>query len=211
MYEVKISSPDLDRAIPEVADLRPRLTASQRSGLSSAGYYVMEELRDFLRTSGHGSFSPAHPLSREYEKVNGRWRRRSEYNGPYSGMAKFARYRVNKDADEADFGFGTFSARDVRRGRVLAYKRDFQKVMRRAQRQHNIRVSRDMRRMFGATRKSREDTPGQDFFPLRNETRTLSVAARPIDVPLYRRVKDKAEKQFDEALNRAWTKRTKKF
>lgn len=208
MFRVVISSANIQDVIFATASLRPILRGSQRSALSSASWHAMRAIADFIASGGEGTWPETHPLTKQFVKRSGKWRRRSDGDKmAYAGMAQFVRYLI--EYNTARFGFGTFDARDVRKGRPLRFAPNLEKVGERMQVRSQLSTTSRMQRLLGATRRKRTSIPGQDFFPTRRGT-VLEKLARPINAPMGRKIASMIPLEFEVSFHRAITKRLRK-
>jgi hypothetical protein len=190
----------------------PTLKEARRSALSSTGFFVSDEMRAFMEKKGDGNWKAAHPLTRIWRKgKNGSWTRFSGYVSPYYGLAKFARYVINTAATQETMGFGTFSGKQVAKGKQPQFDPYLQKLIREAQKGRHPRVTPKMRRKFGAQKEIGKGKIGQDFFPLRKTTSAIHVPARPIAVPVFRKIYNPATTVFKTKFAVALKKRYEKL
>lgn len=184
---------------------------ARRSALSSSGFEASSQIRKFIETSGSGTWKKEHPLTRLFSKNSGRWQRRSSFISPYYELGKFSRYKIKSADTEVVTGFGTFGARDVRRGRSLDFSQKLQEVAQMAQTRRKISVSPFMRRLFGATKLKQSAQIGIDYFPIKQKTKNLVIAARPIAAPVFSRIKPKLVNVFMGKFQIALRKRYEKL
>lgn len=192
------------------------IPSARRSSLSSVGFYVSDEIRKYIESDGDGSWPESHPLTQLMEKKRGKWVRKENYEGAYHKLAKFARYTINPQATNMVFGFGAFSARDIKRGKQVQFDPLLTKIAQDMQKNRAVAVNEDKRQMFGATRgvldgDPSDDTPGVEFYPLCKGTGSLHVKARKVDSPIAAKVRAKSGTLFSEKFHAAIYKRYEKL
>lgn len=184
---------------------------AKRSALSSVGFFVINEVRDFVESGGAGKWPKPHPLTLKFRKkygLGGAWRRSFlGKDSPFSFLGKFARYRVvTSDAALLKFGFGKGKAR--KSGNFDPF---LEEIGRRMQRRNFVRVTPAMRKHFGASRRGKRDVPGIDFFPLRKRTSVLVTPPRPITQPVLDRIKDIVPALFGQKFQSSLLKKIEKL
>lgn len=179
--------------LEKLDELKKDIGKSKTVAARKTGYMMSEELERFVVNEIK---PPLHPMSNTFRrKRNGKqqkgnpWPRSRKKDGPVAWLGKYSSYRVLQNGDvKVDFHQNRDSSED---DRFLGA------VVRRIQRGENVKVSKGMRRLFGATRQGRKDaTPGIDFFPLRKETSVLKVPPRKIFSPFANKVRVKAQSNF---------------
>lgn len=184
-----------------------RFREARRSALSSTGFAASNEIRNYVESAGEGSWRKAHPLTAAFEKHDGKWQRRGGFISPYYGLGKFARYKIMQGDSELKTGFGTFSSRDIKRGKPAEFTQRLQEIAQQAQTRHRVLVSPVMRRLLGATKPKKNAVIGVDYFPIRKNTISLNIPARPIVVPVFQKAKGKLAAVFFEKFTLAIKKR----
>lgn len=202
---------DLIRKLAALAAMRVTVFDGARgSAMSSAGWFMMEEVRDWIEKEGKGTWPPLSPVTRMWDsKWNAKsWHRRSgKHPGAYNWLGKFARYKMSRAAKRAEIGFGKFKAKDVRRGKQARFDRRIQKIAHNAQKKRIVNADDRLRRKFGAQRESPTDEPGVDFFPLARRFGTYEIPARPIMEPVFMREERAAGIAFQRKYFQAIVKR----
>jgi len=183
------------------------LPQARGSALGSAGYELMQALRQWIESAGAGSWKKSHPMTELLEKSGGRWRKRDGFVSPYFGLGKFARYLINRSKTELRTGFGAFKAKDVRKGRQLFFDERLQEIGQQAQTRRSFPVSDRMRGLLGATKLRRSGRAGQDYFPIKKTTTALEAAARPIARPVFAANSARIGTIFAEKFAKALQKR----
>ena len=186
------------------------LSESRRSAGSSTGFFIAGEIRKYIESAGTGSWEKPHPMTALFERRGGKWERRKGFISPYYGLAKFARYIINRSATVIRMGFGTFKAKDPAKGKTVSFNKPLQEIAEQAQKQRTIVVTDRMKRLLGATRSKPGQTPGVDFFPLRRETSQITVPPRPISIPVFAKIKGASFPLFADKFKKALEKRYEK-
>ena len=180
--------------------------------MKSTGWHVRGELRNHVEYGGEG-WPDLHPLTRAFRKkrgLNARWvkRKRGAHQTALFWLGKFARYRVNDDGTLLQVDFGK-----SRKGQPGAFDPELIATVKRAETGERIEVTDKMRRLLGATRRKRPrkgQVPGETYFPLRKSTQFLEVPKRPIFAPVWRKIKDKVPRYFEEKFWKALERYEKK-
>lgn len=146
---------------------------------NKAGSFMMTKVRNYIETAGNGHWSETHPLTFQGSKETA-----------YHWLGKMARYKIHKQGQGIEIGFGQFTARDVRKGKDLNFDKKLSKVSTVMQLGKKFRTSKRMQRKLGSARKNAFSIPGKDFFPIRNTTKYLEIPARPVMKPILKKYKN---------------------
>lgn len=200
----------LSRAAKRVLNLPGVFRRATKSALKSTGWMIRFEMRDFVESEGDGTWEALHPVTskffKKYKMGTSRWGRSRKTLGPMFWLGKFARYRVT--GDETVVGFGKShgeNAGKAERKAPATISPFLMSVLRRAEAGENTRVTKAMRRFFGATRKTngKSQAAGRTFFPLRADTKTLETPKRPIMGPVMERVRSRIIPHFEDRFWKA--------
>ena len=200
--QIEIES-NIDKKAEAFSALRvTEIKEARISGLNLSGFLVAQAMRKWIESQGDGTWPKTHPLSQIWRKEkSGKWTHRREHRA-YEGLGKFARYVVNPSAIQAAIGFGTFSGKKQTRFSPLLMK-----ISEEAQKKRTVIVTQKMRRKLGAQRRSEKEIPGKDIFPIRGNTSVLEIAARPIAIPVFRKIEKPAGTAFSEKFGTSLKKR----
>lgn len=200
---VNVKSENLSEATQAVLALPRLFERARKSALKSTGWWIMEELRDYVELGGEG-WPELHPLTLGFYKKRGarfgwtqrRFRRRQ---GALFWLGKFARYLVDDRGTAVQIDFGKSS-----KGRPGNVDPLLAAIARRAEKGERIPVTERMRRLWGLTRGSRRTgrikygIPGLTYFPLRRDTTVIEIPRRPIFGPVFRKIQPGVASHFDE-------------
>jgi len=197
-------------------DMEDDLDESQKSGLSSSGFFMSREVSRFMKTEGRGTWPKIHPLTARFEKVDNpqsvfgqkllfggeaSLRKRASIR-KFSHLASiglFARYIVD-GPEGVRIGFA-FS------GRPSKFDKKMNKAVTEAAKRQFTKVTPRMRRFFAAaTEELGTRNTGVDFFPLSNRVNVLVTEKRETENPVSKTVAPKIfplfEKKFSKSLGR---------
>lgn len=199
----KLGQAEIERALTKLPGILER---ARKSALSSTGWMVQQEVRNHVEYGGEG-WPPLHPLTRKFRKKRGvgkaQWagRRRGDHQTALLWLGKFARYRVDSDGTFVQIDFGK-----SRKGQPGSFDPQLIGVVKRAEAGETIRVSEDMRRFLGATRRKRprKQIPGQTFFPLKKSTTKIEIPPRPIFGPVWKKVHSRIPDYFQGKFSKAF-------
>lgn len=196
---LKIETRGLSEVTRTLMNLDGIFMRARKSALSSVGWYVRGELRNHIEYGGYG-WPKLHPLTLRFWKKReaiGGWkgRRRGPHQSALFWLGKFARYRVNREGTFLQVDFGK-----SRRGEPGRVDPKLAAIVRRHEKGETIRVTRDMRRLWGATRRKRpkKQIPGETFYPLRKTTAYIHIPKRPTIEPVFRKVEPRIPDLFEE-------------
>jgi len=199
MFSVSADTTDLEKSISGLPALLARVASSGRGSL---GFYVADRMKKHIETDGAGVWPMAHPLTRTRKRKGGKWVQRRKYS-PLGVFRGFIRYGVRKGEVTAGFTkkktaeLGTDNAMIPA---VLRFERGAERP-----------VTPKMRRLLGAGRKNAKSKPGVDFFPLRKETVSLSVPARPVLMPVLRKENPKLPEVLDRKIQESIDRNEEKY
>lgn len=182
----------LDEVVANLSRSYPALAErARKSALASTGYWIRAEVRNHVEYGGSG-WPSMHPLSRSMRKdKRGTWKRTTSKRSPLEWLGKFARYSMEPTAERVTIDFGR-----SRKGQAGTFDKYLQQVAAKHERGSRVRVTDKMRRKMAMTapkrrRKGQAPVAGQDYFPLRADTRWLIIPKRPTFGPVFRKVRPK--------------------
>ena len=180
----------LTAAAQELGAMPAQIHRARKSALSSTAWMAKGELQNHVEYGGSG-WAKLHPMTLKYRKRKG-----STPPTPLYFLGRFARYRVDAGGSLADIDFGKSKA-----GRPGTYDRDLVDMVRRHEKGLTIPVTEKMRGFFGATRpkgrRGKRAVPGRDYFPLKRSTTHITIPARKIFGPVWRKIQPKLAPHFN--------------
>lgn len=196
MLKVGLDSQDLNETAKALMGLPGLFARARKSALSSLGYHIRSDLRDYIERGGEG-WPALHPLTASFRKKRGlshRWVKRSRPPRPMAWLGKFARYVTDKEGTAVQIDFGK-----SRKGRPGKVDPELAAAARRMEEGETIKVTEAMRRFLAATRRKRpkSQVPGLTYFPLRKGTKKIVVPPRPSLEPVWRNDKAKVVPFFE--------------
>lgn len=170
----------------------------RRSALGRTGFYLINQLKEFMKSDFARESPPLHPLTvrfrHRFKKGAAKFsQRRGQHPGPVIFLERFARYRVDKAGTKLQVLF-------ARTGRGDPGSQDpvLLPSVRRIQDGETQIVTPRMRRFFATTRRRRpkRQRPGTEYFPLRAETTRIVTPPRPIFDPFFAKVASRIFPKF---------------
>ena len=195
MLEVKLQHSGLDEMTRSVMGLGGLFARARRSAMGSVGWFVQQTLRNHLEY-GPPEWQDLHDLTELFKKKGGTgvWALRSNRpRSPAVWLGKFSRYRVSSDGGLVQIDFGK-----SKKGKPGTFDPQIAPIARRIDQGETVRVTDKMRRKMAATKKATrgEHVVGINFFPLRKDTDSLDIPARPIFDPVFRKIEDEITPLF---------------
>jgi hypothetical protein len=205
--EIKASAEDLLKDLKKIPE---NLDVAKRSGLAGVGFLVSSETKNFLRTSRgrvdrkrlsrfgnkfyirRGAFGANPPQGvKKVLKPRGKGPR-----VPFRSFSRFPRYIV--EDEEVQVGFAVAN-------RPKQFLPSLEKTIARIQEGERTKVTPEMRRLYGATRKftdSENPRPGFDFFPLKKSTK--EIVSKPFDIegPVVNKTKSQVYPIFKQRFEK---------
>lgn len=188
---IEITTPNAQEIIDGVLEFRTSIFASERSAIGSTGFYASQEVAEWIRSEGKGSWPERHPVSKIWGK---------------RGVSKMYRaVRYFQRGKDVVVGYGNTKGSEPRPNTNLESK------MERIEKGFAIPVTDKMRRKFAVTRKLATigETPGEDYFPLRKSTRKLVVKPRPIHTPVFRKINSQIYPLFEQKFLKSMGRKAK--
>jgi hypothetical protein len=173
---------------------------ARMSALKSTGNMIRLQLKRYLRTGGHGQLKPLNLMTRKASLNQfGRWEiGRAKNKKPLSGLAQFARYRVDSKDEFVHIDLGKSKG-----GQPGRFDPALAAMLEKHQQGQTYNITEKMQRFFGATRQKTSKRPGLDFFPLRKDTLKLILPKRPVIDPVFTLADPKIMPHFTEKFFKA--------
>jgi hypothetical protein len=206
MLHFRADMTGLRNAAKALGAVPAQINRARKSALSSTAYMSMHELRNHVEYGGT-NWKPLHPLTK---KLKGK---SISAKSPLFNLAKWTRYRINKEGTFADIDFGK-----SRIGEPGTFDPEIVALVKRHDEGLRIPVSEKMRGWMpwiSLPRKRRSIEPrrskypskhalkpkmfvaGKDYFPLRKSTTHITIPARPIFAPVWRKIQPRLGPHFD--------------
>ena len=187
--KLNIQFNNLEELIKDFRDRIPNtvVNKSLKGALGSTGYFVADQLRLHVKTSGSGRWKPLSPITRFlYQKYrSGRvsatgklepiYKRKSVRNTPLKFLSNLFRYKVigvNRVV------IGLSAARKGTKPSNIKFDKRFKKIAREAARGRVKRVTVKMRKQFAAV-----------GYPIKKSTKTFKTPKRAIFEPVKATIK----------------------
>jgi len=199
---VTLDKSGFDETTKALLKLGGQFARARKSAFRSVGFWLMSEIRNHVEYGGTG-WDPFHPLTKKFWHkfgFSGQWFRRTKqkHQTPLFWLGKFSRYRVDEKGEILQVDFGK-----TKKGEPGRFDPHLIDIVKRAELGETIAVTEKMRFFFAATRGKRpkKQIPGKHFFPLKKETKTLEIPARPIFTPVFKKVQTRIPIYFE---NKFW-------
>lgn len=207
MSRLTVYSPDLLEVMGLTKQLPIQVRLAQNSALSSTGTFAIRAMRRWIESAGEGTWEKSHSFTRAFRsnrqvglrpgfKPHGSGQSRLFHRSlfgrtsPFETFGKFARYLVFNQ--QMMVGFST-------QKKPFGFNRDLEQIMARAQQGETIQVTPKMRRLWASS---------GEFF-LRKSTSTLRVPPRPIEKPVFDRIKGTLPTLFDRRFRASLARKSK--
>lgn len=176
------------------------------SAMKSLGYTLSRGLKGWIKSQKTGWEQPGKIVQKYRSRSKGsdksKWIRRRRFRGVLVWLAKYSRYRVNREGTHLDVDFGR-----TRRGEPGRPDPSLVRIVREQQEGFTIDITPKMRRYFGAQRlfsRRKKNRAGIDFFPIPKSKKKFKVPPRQIFDPYFRLVGPKINILLKRKIDRSY-------
>ena len=170
-------------------DAPEAIQGAKKSALSSAGFYITDEFRSFMRTEGQGTWPEPHDLSKNFRKFSdfgaggSLVRKDQDEKSQFAKMEKLFKYIIKNNRVQTGFSFN-----------INTLSPKLEALAARIAQGYDIQVKGNMRNLFAAV-----------GFPLKATTKTLTVEPRsfePVLISVEKELFDIFILKFEASLAR---------